>query len=441
MSSNYSKIAPTLKKSFVSGTGLNQGLHPTPNLNDNYTFKNNTFTSNIGFSNICYPLNNSFQTSDLTLFDFSPSSNTMISSADFNVIKIDISSNKSEYDTRLDVYYSHDGVFGNADIRYSTIISGGTNFYRNYPIENEFFSISLRNLGGEITTDFSNIEGRVTLSKYTQYNAPVQVGDQINRFNMGSLIREGSNFELDVVNDLVQDVKKVSRQGIMPTDLGKANMNLWGAGIYNDFSVSNDYRPLVIRSVGGNASNDFGKVVTIKGIATNEVYVVENVTLAGTSNAFTIAEYKFIGDMFLKDGGEVEGDYLICADSQSGIPYNYMDGVSNKTTSLAYTVPSDTTSIITDISLNGRTNLVNESIFNLKKINFTSNSVESLYQNRTTDSDINTVVPLNVKLDAGDCIIGEMREGNTSNITTEGITTMVGRLNIYEFVTSDDKII
>ena len=441
MSSNYSKIAPTLKKSFVSGTGLNQGLNPSPNINDNYTFKNNTFTSNIGFSNICYPLNSSFQTSDLTLFDFSPASNAMISSADFNVIKIDISSKDTTYDTRLDVYYSHDGVYGNADVRYSTIITGGTNFYRNYPIENEFFSISLRNLGGEVLTDFSNLEGRVTLSKYTQYNAPVQIGDEIDRFKMGSLVREGSDFEFDVVNDLVKDVKKVNRQGIMPTDLGKAEMNLWGAGIYNDFNVSNDFRPLVIRSEGGNASNDNGKVVTIKGIATGNEYIVENVTLAGTSNAFTIGEYKFIGDMFLKDGGQVEGDYIICADSQSGVPYNYMDGVSNKTTSLAYTAPSETSSIIKDISLNGRTNLVNDSIFNLKKINFTSNSIESLYQNRTSDSDINTVVPLNIKLDAGDCIIGEMREGNSSNITTEGITTMVGRLNIYEFVTSDDKII
>jgi hypothetical protein len=143
--------------------------------------------------------------------------------------------------------------------------------------------------------------------------------------------------------------------------------------------------------------------------------------------------------MFLKDEG-LEGDYIECADRDTGEIYNIMVG-SNRTTSMLYSVPSDTDAIIKDVSLNGRTNLVNNSVFNLRRLNFSSNTSTIIYQNITTDSDINTQVPLNFKLNAGDCVVGEMINGNgTSNISRDGITSIVSRMNIYEFSNSTEKI-
>ena len=440
MSSNYTKVAPSIKKSLISGTSFNQGSKPRTNLNDNYQFESSIFTSNIGSSNICYPFNYNFETNSYTDFDFGGTSNAMIPSGDFNVIKVDLSTKQTTKDTKLVIRYGHNNLIKDSTIRYSTIISPDTNFYRNYPIENEFFSLSLQNLDDTLDQR-SLINGRVSLAKYTQYNAPVQVSDEIDRFTMGTLVRKGNDYDNDVVLDRITDVKKVERIGIMPSDGGSAEHIIWGeAGRYNSFAFSQDFRPLVLRSEGGDFLNDNNKIVVIEGIATGNVFVTEDVTLAASSNAFTVGEYKFVGNMFMKDKG-LEGNYVICADKDTGIAYNIMEK-SDRTTSMLYTVPDETDAIIKDVSVNGRTNLVNGSRFNLKRLNFTSNTSTTIYQNITTDSDINTTVPLNFKLNPGDCVVGEMIDGNgTSNIIRDGITSIVSRMNIYEFSNSTDKVI
>ena len=435
MSSNYSKIAPDLKKSLLSGTSFNQGSFPKSNLNDNAGFRFSNFTSNIGSSNICYPFNHNYQTPFTNDYG---TSNLMIPSGDFNVIKVDLSTQNTIQDTRLELRYGHNQLLENSSIRYSTIIQAGSNFYRNYPIENEYFSISLKNLANS-DGNYSIIDGRVTLSKYTEYNAPIQMSDEINRFTMGNVERQANDFNFDIINGRIEDIKKVERIGIMPTDYGNAEQIVWGINNFNSFKTSEDFRPLVIRSIGGDNN---GKVIDIEGIATGGIFVRESVTLpSGSSNAFTISEYKFVGNMFFRDAGENDANYVIVADRDTGIVYNYIDKGSTTSTSLLYTCPSDTSAIIKDINLTGRANLVNRSHFDLTKVNYTSNSRTSIFQNRIVDDSINTLVPLNYRLQAGDCLIGSMKDGNGSNTITEGDSVLFSRLNIYEFGNSNSKII
>lgn len=436
MSSNFTKIAPNIKKSLQSGTSFNQGAFPKSNIKDNAGFRFSTFSSNIGSSNIAYPFNHGYQTP--TVGDFG-TSNLMIPSGEFNVIKVDISSQNTSYDTRLDVRYGHTESLEDSTIKYSTIIEPGTNFYRNYPIENEYFSISLKNLD-ESVSGHSDLDGRVTLSKYTQYNAPVQLSDEIDRFTMGSIERQANNYDWDVVNGRVTDVSKVERIGVMPSDYGNAEQIVWGINAFNDFDTSNDFRPLVVRTEGGGDNG--GKEIVIEGIGRGNIFEREFVTLpSGSSNAFTTTEYKFVGNMYFKDGGENAGLYVIAADRDTGVIYNYIDGDSTTSTSMLYTCPSDKTAIIEDINLSGRMNLVNRSHFDLTKVNYTSNSRTSIFQNRTIDDSFNTVVPLNYKLEEGDCLIGSMLGGNGSNTISEGDSVLFSRLNIYEFGNSDSKVI
>jgi hypothetical protein len=437
MSSNYTKVAPNIKKSLISGTSFSQGSFPKSNLNNNSGFRFSDFTSNIGSSNTCFPLNHNFQTA--LVGDYS-SSNLMIPSDEFNVIKVDISTQNTIQNTRLDVFYGHNQSLDNSSIRYSTIIQSGSNFYRNYPVENKFFSISLKNLD-DSAEGSSEVKGSVTLSKYTQYNAPVQMSDQIDRFTMGTLERQANDFNFDIINGRISDVKKVERIGEMPSNYGNPEQIVWGIDAFNNFALSEDFRPLVLRSEGVSPNNG-NKQVIIEGIATGDIFVTELVTLApGTSNAFTISEYKFVGNMYFQDGGENEADNLVAADRDTGTIYNYIDGSSTTSTSLLYTCPSETSAIIHDINLNGRTNLVNGSYFNLSKVNYSSNSRTNIYQNRTIDDSLNTVIPLNYKLEAGDCLIGSMLGGTTSNTESQGDTTIFSRLNIYEFSNSDSKVI
>jgi len=435
MSSNFTKIAPNIKKSFTSGTSFNQGAFPKSNLNNNAAFQFSTFTSNIGASNIAFPFNHNYQTP--IVGDYG-TSNLMIPSGEFNVLKVDISSQKTNDDTRLDIYYGHNQNLEDSTIKYSTIIEGGTNFYRNYPIENEYFSISLKNLDQTIS-ESSIIDGRVTLSKYTQYNAPIQLSDEINRFTMGSIERQANNYNWDIINGRVSDVSKVERIGVMPTDYGNAEQIVWGINSFNTFKTALDFRPLVVRTEGGDNTNT---EVVIEGIGIGNEYIKESVTLpSGSSNAFTINEYKFVGNMYFLNGGENGGLSVIAADRDTGVVYNYIEGDSTTSTSLLYTCPTDKTAIIKDINLSGRMNLVNRSHFDLTKVNYTSNSRTSIFQNRTIDDSLNTSVSLNYKLEAGDCLIGSMKDGNGSNTITEGDSALFSRLNIYEFTNSDSKIV
>jgi len=433
MSSNYTKVSPSIKKSLISGTSFNQGAFPKSNLNNNNGFQFSNFTSNVGGSNICYPLNHNYQTP--IIGDYG-TSNLMIPTDEFNIIKVDISTQNTIEDTRLDIIYGHNEKLEDSTIKYSTIIGAGTNFYRNYPIENKFFAISLKNLaiGGS-----SEIDGSVTFSKYTQFNAPVQLSDKINRFTMGSIERQANNFDFDVINGRVTDVNKVERIGVMPSDYGNKNQICWGINAFNNFSTSNDFRPLVVRTEGGDNTS---KQIVIEGIATDNEYVKEFITLAsGSSNAFTFNEYKFVGNTYFLEQGENNSDYVVVADRDNGVIYNYIEGGSTTSTAMLYTCPSDSTAIIEDINLSGRMNLVNRSHFDLTKVNYTSNSRTSIFQNRTIDDSLNTVVPLNYKLEAGDCLIGSMKDGNGSNTITEGDSVLFSRLNIYEFSNSDSKIV
>ena len=68
----------------------------------------------------------------------------MVASADFNIIKTSID-NYGAGDIKLRVLYNHEQNIKTAVERYSTTIKAGDIFYRNYPVENEYFSMSLEN--------------------------------------------------------------------------------------------------------------------------------------------------------------------------------------------------------------------------------------------------------------------------------------------------------
>jgi hypothetical protein len=441
MSSNFVKLANPIKKSLNSGTSFAMGgTHTKTNLHDNYIVKNGEFTSNIGTSNIVYPLNDNFQTDTPNQYNFNSASNAMIPSGDFNVIKIDLSTMETNYDTRLDIFYGYSQSIGKGSIKYSTIIPPSSNFYRNFPIENEFFTISLTNLN-TIGLEPSLIHGRVSLAKYTQYNAPVQINDDINRYSMATLNRVGNDYNLDILTEKITDVKKTDRLGVMPSDLGLEEMVVWGASSNTDFNFTKGLRPLVLRSEGLNAGNDINKNITIEGIGIDNQFITENLVCDGTSNVFSLVDYKFVGNMYLTNGGEIEGDYMIVADRDNGEVFNYMSNESNRTTSMLYTCPSNKDAIIENVVINGRVNLSNGNYFSLERINYSSNTRTLIYQDRTIDDSINSVVTINFKLNAGDCVIGRMKGGqgvdDTSNL---GVSSIVSRMNIIELNNSIEAI-
>lgn len=432
MASNFVKTAPSIKKSLQSGVSFNQGFSPKSNVKDNAAFLFNTFTSNIGTSNIVYPINGNFQTDSVSDFNFS--SNQMIPSGEFNVIKVDLDTNDCSADIKLNVRYGHNQALGLSEIKYSTIIAPNTQFFRNYPIENEYFSISLQ--GTDELVDFNSVKGRVTLSQFTQYNAPVQIEDSINRFKMSTLEREGNDFDNDVIVGRVGDVRKRERLAIMPSDYGKSKNILWGVEEYNEFDFGAAAAALVVRS---SSPNDSGKRISISGINELNKEIKETITLAGTSNAFTFEEYKFVGFMEMIDGAN-DGD-IICEANLTGIPYNYMANNFGNSSSLLYTVPDETAAIIKDVKVNGTLELINSPDISIRSINFSSNTSRMIYYNNQGDGLVDDARVLDIKLNAGDCVIGQIEGGNGNSDTANlGVSSLSAQMNIIEYSTATNRI-
>jgi len=432
MASNFVKTAPAIKKSLQSGSSFNQGFNPKSNVNDNAAFLFNTFTSNIGSSNVAYPINGNVQLTSTTDFNFL--SNQMIPSGEFNVIKIDLDTKDCITDIKLQVRYGHNQELGLSDIKYSTIIPPDTQFYRNYPIENEYFSIALK--CDDDAATFNSVNGRVTLSKYTQYNAPVQIEDSIDRFKMSSLERVGNDFYNDAIIGRVADVRKTRIMAVMPSDYGEPDNVIWGIKAFDRFYYGDTALPLVVRS---SAPSDSGQRIKIKGINELNNYVEEEITLAGTSNAFTFEEYKFVGGMEMIDKDN-NGDITV-ESNLTGLPFNFMAAGYGNSSSFLYTVPSDTTAIIKNIQFTGKIDLVNKPNILIRKINHGSNTSTNLYFNNTGEGLIDTTTALDLTLDAKDCVIGNIQGGFSNSDTANlGVSSLTGFMNILEYSTSSTRV-
>ena len=167
--SKFVANAPKLPKSFQSGQILGGTLNK-PNIDKLVGgFAGSTFTSNIAGLQTIYPfINNSTASTegDYTTF----ASNGMINTNNFNIIKMDLVS-VGEYKVKVSALYSHTNDIRDSYVKYSTIIAPNQPFYRNYPVENNFFQLALTKVdGGDESHQIVN--GNINLSKFTEFNTP-----------------------------------------------------------------------------------------------------------------------------------------------------------------------------------------------------------------------------------------------------------------------------
>ena len=440
MSSNFVKNASVIKKQFNSGTTFLGGNSTKSNINDNYAWEHSSFTSNIGSSNICYPLNHNFQTNEINNFsgnrltNFGTTSNALHPSGGFNIIKVDLSSMRSDQQTRLEVYYSKTRDLNDAIVKYTTIFKESTNFYRNYPVENNYFTIALTNMD-ETPNQTSVISGEITLSKYTEFNAPIQILDETDRYMMSNLTRNSNNFKNDVIISRVADVLQTDVISNMDSDNGLVNKICWNADMTNNYDFSVGVRPMVVRS--DNSKEGIG--IAVSTLTTNGL-VVNNILSNGTSNVGLMFDAYFVGD--IRCSSQNTGN-IVVADRDNGRIYNYCDALSGRSTSLNYISPNEGKAIIEDLNLSGRLALEQKNNFKLEKLNFTSNTRSVIYQTNKKDCSLENNVKLNsllngsslsngVYIGGNDCIIGSMVNG-LGDTTAYEFSQLATRLNITEY--------
>ena len=430
MASFTSSIPPLIEnKSLVSGT------YPVQSIGRQSTLQYESpaaitrvgnFTSNIGTSNIGIPLNGNVEYSTTSFL--TTTSNIMCPTTNFNIIKLDIDNSAGETDIILDVYYATENNFRTSKKRYTTIIERGELFYRNYPVENQFFNFTCRNPDEANRAKF---KGRCSLSRYTQFNTPTQINDRIDRFTLGDIARVANNYEDDVLIGRIQDVLKTDRLGITDS-ITATKMTLWNNPSAFNFT-SNSTTDIVARSTSGADNMD----ILITGKDALEKKVSETITLNGTSNVSGILSYKVVDDIVVTSGATNSGDVVI-ARATDGEIMNVMNANAGRSTSMIYTCPENTVAIIREFSLNGFTTLNTESKVKLYKVQDNERVIQ-VYQNNTRDAQIIENQHLEIALQAGETLFGEI---NSTNITSNlGDSFFSSRVNILEYSLSTEKII
>lgn len=431
MSSVFNTTPTLANKSYFSTNFVSQGTCR----NGGYEYEapasivnNGIFTSNVGTSNIGIPLNDTRLTYTQSEFDLKQASNAMVNTSNFNVVKMDIDNSKGEANLVLDIYYGTTNNLSEAVKKYTTIISVGELFYRNYPIENQFFNFTCKNVSESNVALFN---GRITMSRFTQYNVPNQISDNINRFSLATVDRSGNSFDNDILIGRVQDIVKTDRIGVMDSVLA-TKQTFWNHDSAFDFT-SNTSTDIIAKS----SSNLDSMTIFIGGKGATDVYQSEKLTLAGTGDVFGLLNYKVIDEIVVENGETNNGNVEIRRVG-TGEVMNYMNAGAGRSTSMIYVCPENTKAIIKNFSLNGFTSLNTESKVKLYKVQDNERSI-LVYQNNTRDAQIIESQDLDIALIGGETLYGEVDSTNiTSNL---GDSYFSSRLNVLEYALSDDKII
>jgi hypothetical protein len=222
--------------------------------------------------------------STLTFFEDRFSNAAPIPTSNYNVIKVSVDTlhdnNDDENYLILNLKQGH--YAEKLSTTYSTPILTGTNFYRNYPVENEFVNIEFQN------EYLANIHANVSveLSRYTQFNPPTQLQDTVKWKELANLNRDGASFDEDVALGHFQSIENVDVFGYVEN----ANTDRMVCPIDVQPNLSNVYTEVYATS---DSNLDTGEI-TISGDTDLSIdgRVTDGITLFGTSNS-TISVNRF----------------------------------------------------------------------------------------------------------------------------------------------------
>ena len=184
--------------------------------------------------------------------------------SNFNIIKVNVESNISN--TQQLILRINQGISQNTMVNtFTTYIDPEETLYRNYPVQSNFFNISLENTAPDSTAT-ANVS--VLLSKYTQYTSGGQNNDSIKRDQMVLLERQTNDFEDDVGLGYREDISIINRFGnlgdlslknnalVAPIDIIKNTSNVYTTiNAFSD-SVSDNFELLL----SGAAIGEFGRL-------------------------------------------------------------------------------------------------------------------------------------------------------------------------------------
>ena len=299
--SRYFSAYPTINPGYLSG-GTNRQDGDSYTFNDIVRPNKNALKSNVIVQpNIDYDV---FITNNNILDPISTSNFNVIGiSVDTNIVDSNgIPLNSSDDIIFLDVLQGHNKT--DMAVSYTTPIESNSVFFRNYPVRNNYCNVRFRN--NKVSNVHVNHE--ITLSKFTQFNPPSQLGDNVKFAEMSDLIRNGNNFYDDVSREQFENAKIINRFGYLKDNVNSTQIispilleentsntfvEVFGVSDSNadnfELEISGETDIFSLGRIN-NAIELFG--TSNSTISTNRYKYIDTVDLLGNNNTGNVTIYK-----------------------------------------------------------------------------------------------------------------------------------------------------
>ena len=347
--SKYFSAYPTINPGYLSG-GTNRQDGDSYSFNDIVSPNKNALKSNVIVQpNIDYDV---FKKNNDILDPISTSNFNVIGvSVDTNIV--DSSGTPLNNDTDiifLDVLQGHNK--SDMAVSYTTPIESNSVFFRNYPVRNNYCNVRFRN--NKVSNVHINHE--VTLSKFTQFNPPSQLGDNVKFAEMSDLIRQGNNFYDDVSREQFENAKIINRFGYIKDNVNSKQII---SPILLEENTSNTF--VEVFGVSDSVSDNFEIKISGETDVFNIGRINNVIELFGTSNStISINRYKYIDTVDLL-GNTNTGNVSIyktgTLDAVAYIPKGY-----GNISSPIYYINKIEEGVLKEVRLNGSVKIQNGSV-------------------------------------------------------------------------------
>jgi len=403
--SRYFSAYPTINPSYLSG-GTNRQDGDSYTFNDIVRPNKNALKSNVIVQpNIDYDVFKNYND------DLEP-----ISTENFNVIGISVDTNIVDSngvplnnDTDiifLDVLQGHNK--SDMAVSYTTPIDSNSVFYRNYPVKNNFCNIRFRN---EKSSNV-HVSYDISLSKFTQFNPPSQLGDNVEFAEMSNLIRSGNDFYDDVSREKFENAKIINRFGYLKDNVNSTQII---SPILLEENTSNTFAEVF--GISDSASDVFNMDISGETDLSNLGRINNRITLLGTSNStISINRYKYIDTVDLL-GNNNTGNISIYKNGTLDAVAYIPKGFANISSAIYY-INKIEEGVLKEVKLNGSVKIQNGSV----QVRLAQgSSIKTIWSSGIINSDVKNVWKPDYKIPSNSTIYAIVEDIDTTIYANERI--------------------
>jgi len=402
--SRYFSSYPTLNPSYLSG-GASRDIN-------NYTFEDivrpnqNAFKSNITVQpSINYDVFKNYKN------DLEP-----ISTSNFNVIGVSVDTNIVN-GNGFPINNDNDIIFldvlqgqnkSDMVVSYSTPILPNNVFYRNYPVKNNLCNIRFRN---EKSSNV-HVSYDISLSKFTQFNPPSQLGDDVEFAEMSNLIRSGNDFYDDVSREQFENAKIINRFGYLKDNVNSTQII---SPILLEENTSNTFAEVF--GISDSASDVFNMDISGETDLFNLGRINNRITLLGTSNStISINRYKYIDTVDLLGNNNTGNISIYKTGTFDAVAY-IPKGFANVSSPIYY-INKIEEGVLKEVKLNGSVKIQNGSV----QVRLAQgSSVKTIWSSGIINSDVKNVWKPDYKIPSNSTIYAIVEDIDTTIYADERI--------------------